>query len=174
MCAHLCVARERANSVVEVGCRNFFLRLGMEPVSPGVTDPGVPQRKGSTDGARCSGFPPKQQLRWVQGDACESLSPPRLPRPSEPLCHPSLAAGGSPGTSEDQCLRRRQTGTTNRFWWRSVSSQDPAPARKSPHMQKQLLSRGESQAREGPSYRSCPGEAEPGSSCKQPFRTDKF
>lgn len=129
---HPYVDRERANSVAEVGCRNFLLRLGMKPVSLGTTELGVPQRKGSTNGMRWSGFPLKQQLQWVQGNACESLSPPSLPRPSEPLCHPSSAAEGSSGASEDQCLRRTQTGTTSRFWWQSVSSQELALAREEP------------------------------------------
>lgn len=65
--------------MVEVGCRNFFPRLGMKPASLAAMEPGVSQRNESTDWMRCSGFPLKQQLWWVQGAACESLSSPIAP-----------------------------------------------------------------------------------------------
>lgn len=39
---HLCM--DKANSVVEVRCRNLFLRLGMKPVSLSTTEP--PEERG--------------------------------------------------------------------------------------------------------------------------------
>jgi len=86
---HPRVERERADSVVDVGCRNFFLRLGMTAVSLGTTEPGVPRGKGSTDGMRGSGFPLKEQLQWVQGGACERPLPHRSAEAVSPGATPA-------------------------------------------------------------------------------------
>lgn len=94
MCAHLCVDRERANSVVEVGCRNFFLRLGMEPVSPGMTDPGVPQRTGSTDGARRSGFPRSSSSGGFREMHAKASLPHGSPDPASPCATPARLREG--------------------------------------------------------------------------------